>query len=388
MKLLIIALLSLSLIPISYAKTIELTTNPAIDYNFTKDYPLTFNNGFAIDKKSIKPFISFNNQETKTFNYQPIIKDNKYQWEFGFNHSIVAKIDYIGFDISNMKRLDDISFTDGKIRLIFDDLINKGELKIINDSRIILYDPITSVIDPIIELLPNTTNKAYKNETVPFTCSQKWNIFTEFTNDNYKNSNTSNNVRYTQVLSYIKPLGPRCSRYKFTFNVTQYGIAASQITEVKFIHEGYFHFAFETGGVGLFYLNTSSNTWVYYQELDVDVETTIIKTFGLNNTNFNHLIDSTGLIQMGLQLSTVNLDAVTSYTDLAKINITIQEPIDVNLTLNGTQGNKYYLNNSMANFTITSNVSAYAKLTANITNWVDKFFQTPFSIFTDRKSVV
>lgn len=193
----------ITLLPMSiYAKTIELRIENSIDYNFTNNYKLSFSNdSFLIDGKSIKPFISILNheQDLKNVFYTNIIKDNKYNYEFGFdmNSLSLSNIDYVGFDLKGFKRLDDISFTDGKIRIIFEDLMDKGSLEIVNDSRIILYNPTSLTIDPIIELLPNATNKAYVISSTGTDSPDQ--AITEFSIGQYSAVSTSNNAYATSI---------------------------------------------------------------------------------------------------------------------------------------------------------------------------------------------
>jgi len=252
-------LMALLSMPID-ALTTELRIENQLDYNFTNNYKLTFSdNSFFIDGKAIKPFISILNNERDLSGvlYTNIIKDNKYNYEFGFdiNSLSLSNIDYVGFDLKGFKQLDSISFTDGIIRIIFDDLIGKGDMQIINDSRLILYEPTSLLIDPTVELLPNATNKAYKNLTSLNTnCGvQSWIATAEFTSSNYNNVNTSNNARYSHSAITTIAGGTKCNQYIFTFNTS--AISKPSITQIILSHEGYYSSPIHDSYSDLWYYN-------------------------------------------------------------------------------------------------------------------------------------
>lgn len=323
LKNMLIPLCFMILLPMPiYAKTVELRIENQLDYNFTKNYNLSFsNNSFFIDGKYIKPFISiFNNeQDLKNVFYTNIIKDNKYNYEFGFNINSLSlsNIDYVGFDLKGFKRLDDISFTDGKIRIIFDDLIEKGNMQIINDSRIMLYEPTTLIIDPTIQLLPNSTNKAYYNATYDVNCVNLFKyVNTEFSSANYVSVNSSNDVRFQQSAGGT---GEKCNYYKFAFNLT--GIDVSSITQLVFAHEGFYTCLNCVDSITeLYFYNATSAAWVYWNNVDQN-ENTITKTF---TTGIASLI-SNNIATFGIRLNkafTDLLKTVAMGTDYAYVNVT------------------------------------------------------------------
>lgn len=76
----------------------------------------------------------------------------------------------------------------------------------------------------------------------------------------------------------------------------------------------------------------------------------------------------------------------TAYVDWLPVEVTYTiptTPIKINLTLNGTQGNYYYQNKTIANFTVISNVTALINLTANITNWTDYSALSPYCYYPE-----
>jgi len=340
MRILLISLFIFILLSIPiHAITQELRIENPIDYNFTINNKLKIiNHEFIINDIKIKPFISILNkeQDLSKINYSSIIKDNKFNYEFGFRLNVLSlsNINYIGFDLINMKKLDDISYTDGKIRIIFDDLINKGNLQLLYD-KVILYNPTSLTIDPTIELLPNSTNKAYKNTTIS-SSSCVFRDAIEFTNTEYSQVNVSDNTRYNQNM--IFSLKNSYTYYKFKFNLTTTNINISSINQMNFTHEGFESSSSDctidgTCIVTLYYYNVTSQSWRYWANLNEDSETTLTKSF----SNSSQLINSTdNITQFGICLfgPRFAIDIVSSYTDFAYLNVTYtaEEPPIQNIT--------------------------------------------------------
>lgn len=304
------------------AKTITLTSDNNIDYNFTRNYKLNFINGvFSIDKIQIKPFVSVYNTEynLSSINKSIILEDNNYNWHFGFNINsmVINQIDYIVFNMEGLKKYDSISYTDGKLRVIFEDLIDKGDINLM-DNKVYLYNPTTLNIDPVIELLPNSSNKAYKNTTTSSNCSNIFIEDVEFTSINYLNSNSSNNVYYSQTAFTSLGGGSKCNNYIFTFNTTRYNLNISLINSIKLIHEGYYKSLLGDSLGQLYYYNYTSSAWVLWTTLS-DSETNHTKTF---TKNYSDVISSNNITRFAIKLIAIVTDLiVTTNTDVASIII-------------------------------------------------------------------
>ena len=278
--LLLLIPLSLFLMIPAYAKTIELKPIVYLNENFTKDYKLSFSNGiFTLGKITIIPLVNVSNsmKNLTSISNNIILKDLKFSWEFGFNMSGIQlnSISSVIFDIKGMRRLDDVSFSDGTIRLIFNDLVDKGTLKILNDSRIILYNPTSLSIDPTIELLPNSTNKAYYSvSTTDNNVTRNFdNATNEATATEYNNINTSNNGYWS--LSVFRVILSQYRTKKFTFNLSS---VDPPINSITYCYEGY-HDYIESGFEYLYWYNVTLKDWQLDQSTNYDSDTTICKSF-------------------------------------------------------------------------------------------------------------
>ena len=69
---------------------------------------------------------------------------------------------------------------------------------------------------------------------------------------------------------------------------------------------------------------------------------------------------------------------VTTTTSTTTTLTTTVPTIDIDLILNGTQGDFYYQNETYANFTVTADATVLANLTTNMTGWADKSSITPY----------
>lgn len=70
---------------------------------------------------------------------------------------------------------------------------------------------------------------------------------------------------------------------------------------------------------------------------------------------------------------------ITISSEQTQTPVTPAVPNHTNATvyLNGTSANYYYANDSIANFTVTLNISGYVNLTTNISNWIDLTSSAP-----------
>jgi hypothetical protein len=343
--------LSMALLSIpTYAKTTTFTSNPYIDYNFTKNYLLSYSNGvFKIGKITITPSANISNtiKNLTNINNNIIMKDFGYYHEFGFNLSDVSlnSINSIAFDLKGMKRYDDVSFTDGKIRLVFNDLIDKGSLKIFNDSRIILYNPTTLNIDPIIELLSNSTNKAYYSlSTFDNNITRNFaNATNEATATEYNKINTSNNIYWS--LSVFRVTLTQYRTKKFTFNLSSVG---SPINSIIYCYEGY-HDYIELGFEYLYWYNMTLKNWQLDQITNYGSDTTICKTFSTTQQISDFYNSTSKLVTLGTRFSgNWLLDTTSSDTDF--INLTVN--YGANTCTYGGSGN--WLVNINDNCTLSS----------------------------------
>lgn len=104
-----------------------------------------------------------------------------------------------------------------------------------------------------------------------------------------------------------------------------------------------------------------------------------------NAEGWSGYIDEFRIIDTALSVDEVRQDYYNGLGNMTKLGTEETAPlpaVDLNLTLNGTQGNVSYLSGSVANFTVTGNISALANLTANITGFTDNSSMTPYSHFT------
>jgi hypothetical protein len=312
----------------AYAKTIELKPIVYLNENFTKDYDLSFSRGiFTMGKITIIPLVNISNsmKNLTSISNSIVLKDLKSSWEFGFNISGIQlnSISSIIFDIKGMKKLDDVSFSDGTIRLIFDDLIDKGTLKILNDSRIVLYNPTSLSIDPTIELLPNSTNKAfYSLATFDNNISRNFaNATNEVTLSDYNKINTSNNVYWG--LSVFRVTLSQYRTKKFLFNLSSVG---SPINSITYCYEGY-HDYMEIGFEYLYWYNMTLNDWQLDQSTNYGSDTTICKSFVTAQQISNIYNPTSKTVMFGTRFSgNWLMDTTSSDTDF--LNLTVNYGAD------------------------------------------------------------
>jgi len=319
---LIVSLLSINSV-LADTKTIMIDIK--VDNNFTKEYALDYkNNQFTINGTTIRPIIKTNREkDLSTVNHVSVIGDMEYYYKFyvDIKDISLSSVNYVGFNLTGFKKYDENTFTNGIIMVDFSDLKGKGKLEL-NDEQAILSNPTTLILDPTVQLLPNATNKAYKNTTIS-SSSCVFRDATEFTNTEYSQVNVSDNVWYNQNM--IFSLKNSYTYYKFKFNLTPTNIGISSITQLNFTHEG---FSSSSAGcdvdgtctVGLYYYNVTSKLWEYWTNLNTFSDTTLTKSF----SNPSQLINSTdNITQFGICLygSRLVIDIVGSYTDFAYANI-------------------------------------------------------------------
>ena len=107
-------------------------------------------------------------------------------------------------------------------------------------------------------LVPNNTNKAYKYVSST-SCNWGVQITTEFEDTNYSKVNVSDDNWFYQTLSNSKPTTV-CNYYKFTFNLTSFGISSGQLTDVVMLHEGQGPTGLDGSNATLYFYNVTSGT--------------------------------------------------------------------------------------------------------------------------------
>lgn len=350
----IIMLISLVSLNHVLAESLTMTINNKIDYNFTRNYQLNFRNyQLEINDVKIKPLVSVNGIETdfSKVDYVVVVNDMKYYYNYSINlRNIVLKdIDYIAFNLTGLRRLDDISYTDGKLRYFFDDLEAYGNL-LLKDNKVILYKPTSLSIDPIIELLGNSTNKFYVSGQTATERTPSY-ATTEFSQTNYNQTNMSENIRYNKNVAPVINGLPKWLYNRFTFNLS----TIPSIETIKYCIEGYYTNLDATGGQVTYYYNVTSSSWVIDipTSLGLDIESTKCKQFNNVTEVYN---TTSGLFQFGSDISASYELPTNIYIDF--INVTVNYTVTTTTTVSTTTvGSSSSTSSSSSTTTVESSSS-------------------------------
>lgn len=328
----IILVFTLTNFTLLYAKTIEFTANPIIDYSFTKNNPLTYSNSqFQIGKGIIKPIIKTNiEKDLSNINHVSVIGDNQYYYKFyvDVRNISLSTVNYVGFNLTGFKKYDDVSYTDGKIRIIFEDLMDKGDLSL-TDNQVLLRNPTSLKLDPIIQLLSNTTNKAYHSGSLSTNnINSNFNsATTEFIDLFYFNVNVSNNIWFSKAVTSTLTQ-QRFLTVKFTFNVS--GI--SNIINMTYCYEGHWGNSFDVGSTINYWYNATSGNWISDDdEVPSSIDYVFCHYFDSNYTDFYN--STSGIVQFGIRLQApASVTVTSSLTDFINLTIQVSEPITTTTT--------------------------------------------------------
>lgn len=188
----------------------------------------------------------------------------------------------------------------------------------VNITNTILSPQSNILLDPTVILVPNATNKAYKR-TTSSACSWGNALTEEFEDGNYSKINVSDDNWYTQVLTNTKS-STICSYYKFTFNLTSFGISLNQLTDAVMLHEGQTPLL-GMGNVTFYFFNVTSGTWTYISTI-ISLEETDVNNTKEFTSNFGDILNTTsGLLQFGIRIAQVGIGTATSYTDYVHLNV-------------------------------------------------------------------
>jgi hypothetical protein len=245
---------------------------------------------------------------------------------------------------------------------MFDDLIDKGSLAIVNDSRIILYNPTSLSIDPTIQLLSNTTNKAYYSGTL--TSMNFDSATTEFSDANYNATNVSENIRFALLVTSTITQ-PRYKTSQYTFNLAPTGISYANINNITFCWEGFHNDNSGIGNTQLSWYNNTSASWsIWVASVDYGpLDTTYCLFFGTNNIS-NAYNSITGLFKFGGGTQANPLvTAKTSSINTDFLNLTIDYTAPVGTCTYSGSGNWFININDNCTLstpnTVTGNIYLY-----------------------------
>jgi hypothetical protein len=232
-----------------------------------------------------------------------------------------------------------------------------------------------------LQFLPNSTatNKAYISGTqtsgAVAACMDA--ATTEFSDDAYNQTNTSNNI-YNSTAVSTSGTSSRYKCVKYTFNLS--AIPLSTMNSIRYCYEGYNATASSAGTVVLYYYKNDTATWTLDSTLTA-TDTTYCTSF----TTIGNIYNSTsGLVSIGVQLNAPYVggaETTTSYTDFANVTLTYQNLSNASW-VSMTGATNWSNVTKVVNSTVGTNIfwCVYANDTGN--NWNGTSCANPFNYLT------